>query len=173
MIASELQANAKQDEQVIYARVPESLKAATEGYAAEHGHTLAAAVAELLAGGLEAEGSAARIAALEGKIGRLGADKVTLQSELHGARAELQALGAFGERVRQAVGTCPNSECGAPITGYDLLAAGVCPRCGTVLSGLLLGKETRSDSLNQQQFLLLIGALGALVGVALLAGKGS
>jgi hypothetical protein len=42
-----------------------------------------------------------------------------------------------------------------------------------VLSGLLVDREAPSESLNQQQFLLLIGALGALVGVALLAGKGA
>lgn len=158
---------------MIYARVPETLKAATEGYAAEHGRTLAAAVAELLEGGLSGTDRAERIAALEGEVERLAADKSTLQSELHGARTELQALGALGDRVRQTVGACPNSDCAQAITGYDLLATGACHHCGTALSGLLVGKEARSDSLNQQQFLLLIGALGALVGVALLAGKGA
>lgn len=173
MTASGLKAKSKQHEQVIYARVPESVKAATEGYAAGHGHTLAGAVAELLEIGLAAPGRAERVVALEGKVNRLAADKSTLQSELHGARAELQALGALGDRVRQTVGACPDPECAQAITGYDLLATGACPRCGATLSGLLVGKETRSDSLNQQQFLLLIGALGALVGLALLAGKGA
>ncbi|HSS04369.1 MAG TPA: hypothetical protein VLK89_04155 [Solirubrobacterales bacterium] len=171
MSASGLQATSKQTEQVIYARVTEPLKAATDRYAADRGLTLAGAVSELLESGLEAEQRAARIASLEGRVDRLAADKSTLQSELHGARAELQAVGALGGRVRQTVGNCPNSDCEHPISGYDLLATGACPHCGTALSGLLLGKEARADSLNQQEFLLLIGALGALVGVALLAGK--
>jgi hypothetical protein len=158
---------------VIYARVSESLKSATEDYAAERGHTLAGAVAELLEAGLSGGDRAKRIAALEGRVERLAGDKATLQSELHGARAELQALGALSDRVRQTVGACPNHDCRRPITGYDLLATGACPSCGTVLSGLLVDKEAPSESLNQQQFLLLIGALGALVGVAILAGKGA
>lgn len=171
MIASNVQATSKQADPVLYARVPESLKATTESHATEHGLTLAAAVIELLERGLEVGDSSEVVAELEDRARELTADKVTLQSELQGARSELQALGALGSRVGQPVGSCPNSECVASITGYDLLVTGSCPSCGARLSGLLIGKSERQEGLNQQEFLLLIGALGALVGVALLAAK--
>lgn len=172
MNASKLQANPKQPDQVLYARVPGPLKAAMERYAAEHGLTLAASVAELLGRGLEDGASGDAAAELEARVRGLEADKATLQSELQGTRSELQALGALGSRVRQPVGNCPNVGCGASITGYDLLVTGSCPSCDARLSGLLIGKSERPENLNQQEFLLLIGALGALVGVALLAAKG-
>jgi hypothetical protein len=173
MSTSQLQGASKQPAQVLYAKVAEQLKAATDQYAAENGLTLAGAVAQLLQRGLEGAGSQERVAALENRVNELSADKATLQSELQGARSELQALGALGNRVRQTVGSCPNPQCEAAISGYDLLATGACAACGASLSGLLVGKSEQPQSLNQQEFLLLIGALGALVGVALLAGKGS
>jgi hypothetical protein len=167
------QAGTKSNEPVLYAKVPEGIKAATEAHAAETGLTLAGAVAQLLERGLEGERTLATVAKLESRVTQLSADKVTLQSELHGARSELQALGVLGNRVRQTVGRCPNPDCGAPISGYDLLATGACGVCGSSLSNLLVGKSEQSLGLNQQDFLLLIGALGAVVGVALLAAKGA
>lgn len=173
MAASKSQVSSKQSDQVLYARVPRSLKARTEGYAADHDLTLTAAVAELLQRGLEGGATAETVAELREHVRELVADKATLQSELQGARSELQALSALGSRVRQPVGTCPNPACETPITGYDLFVTGSCPSCGSRLSGLLVGGSEKPQSLNQQDFLLLIGALGALVGVALLAAKSS
>jgi hypothetical protein len=173
MAARHQQVTSKRTEQVLYAKVPEELKAATDEYATVNGLTLAGAVAQLLERGLEGERTGATLAKLENRVAQLTADKVTLQSELYGARSELQALGALGNRVRQTVGSCPKPECGEPISGYDLLAAGACPACGTSLSTLLVGKSEQPPGLNQQDFLLLIGALGAVVGVALLAAKGT
>lgn len=173
MSASQQQVDAKLSEQVLYAKVPQRLKAATGEYATVNGLTLAGAVIQLLERGLEWEKAGATMAKLENRVNQLAADKATLQSELHGARSELQALGALGNRVRQTVGSCPNPECGKPISGYDLLATGACPLCGTSLSALLAGSSGQPQGLNQQDFLLLIGALGAVVGVALLAAKGT
>lgn len=173
MAASKTQVNSKQADQVLYARVPGPLKARAEGYASDHDLTLTAAVADLLQRGLEGGANAETVAELKEHVRGLAADKATLQSELQGARSELQALSALGSRVRQPVGSCPNPGCETPITGYDLFVTGSCPSCGSRLSGLLVGESVRQESLNQQEFLLLIGALGALVGVALLAAKGS
>jgi hypothetical protein len=153
---------------VIYARVPETLKQATDDYAGDRGVTITTAVVELLERGLEANANARSVAELESKVTQLVAETAHLRRELHGAKSELQMLGALSQRTKQVVGTCPT--CLQPITGYDLLAVGRCSKCGASLSALLAGKQ-RSTGLDQQEFLLLLGALGAVVGVALLASK--
>lgn len=153
--------------QVIYARVADSLKAAADLYANEQGVTLTRAVADLLERGLAATTDEPSIEELQQNLARESAEKAQLQAELRGMRAEMTALGALAQRVGQTVGTCPNPSCKAAITGTDLLAVGQCPKCGQKLSGLI-APAAPSSTLDQPEFLMLLGALGAVVGVALL-----
>ena len=55
----------------IYARIPEELKAATDAYAADHGMTLANAVADLLGRGMEATTNGDSVKALEARAREL------------------------------------------------------------------------------------------------------
>lgn len=153
--------------QVIYARVPDGLKAAADLYAEEKGQTLTRAVVDLLGRGLAAATDEPSVDELQQRLARLTAEKAQLEGQVHGLRAETTALSALAQRVGQTVGTCPS--CHAPITGTDLLAVGQCPNCGQKLTGLI--SKGPSSSLDQSEFLVLLGALGAVVGVALLGSK--
>jgi len=153
--------------QVIYARVPDNLKAAADLYANEQGVTLTRAVTDLLERGLAAATDEPSVEELQQSLARETAEKAQLHAELQGLRAEATALGALAQRVGQTVGTCPNPSCKAPITGTDLLAVGQCPKCGQKLSRLI-APSVSSSTLDQPEFLMLLGALGAVVGIALL-----
>jgi antitoxin component of RelBE/YafQ-DinJ toxin-antitoxin module len=157
--------------QVIYARVPDSLKESADAYAAERGLTLTSAVVDLLHRGLAAAADAESIVDLEARTARLITEKAASESELQVARTELGTVNLLAQRANQAVGRCPEAACGQPITGYDLLAVGQCPHCGRGLSSLMAPTPSAS-TLDQRDFMILLGALGALVGVAILTSKG-
>lgn len=72
---------------------------------------------------------------------------------------------AFGERVGQPIGRCPN--CQIEITGVDLLVKVKCPQ-GHPLESLI---APSSSVLTQRDAMLLLGTLGAVVAVALIAGR--
>jgi hypothetical protein len=165
---------------VIYARVPDALKDAVDSYAAERGTTLTSAVADLLERGLASTSDGPSVTQLELKLATTTAMKAELEASLRSARLELRTLLSLAERTRQALGQCPRSECSQPITGYDLLVTGQCPACQQVLTDLLKLKspqpegnsgQPRSGGVSERDFLLLLGALGAVVGVAYLASK--
>ena len=153
--------------QVIYARVPDDLKAATDVYSEEQGLTLSRAVVDLLGRGLAAATAEPSVEDLQQRLARASAEKAQLEAQLQGLRAETTALTALAQRVGQTVGTCPS--CQTAITGTDLLAVGQCPNCGQKLTGLIA--KGSSSSLDQSEFLVLLGALGAVIGVALLGSK--
>lgn len=155
--------------QVIYTRVPEALKEAADAYASQRGVTLTSTVAELLERGLTAVSDEASITALEQNVERLNAENSQLRTQLYAATSELSAVKNLATRAARPVGSCP--KCSKPISGYDLFAAGQCRYCAETLSNLI-APESRSSSLDQREFLILVGALGAVVGLALLAGKG-
>jgi hypothetical protein len=154
---------------VIYTRVPEVLKEAADAYAHQRGRTLTSSVAELLERGLTAVSDEASIASLEDQVGELNAENSQLRSQLQAASTELAAVKTLASRATRPVGSCP--KCGKPISGYDLLAVGQCSECKQGLANLI-APETRAPGLDQREFLMMIGALGAVVGLAILAGKG-
>jgi hypothetical protein len=154
---------------VIYTRVPEALKEAADAYASQRGTTLTATVADLLERGLTAASDEASIGALEKNVAQLTTENTQLRTELNAATSELSAVKNLATRAARPVGSCP--KCGKPISGYDLFASGHCPHCAQTLSNLL-APASPSTSLDQREFLILVGALGAVVGLALLAGKG-
>jgi phage tail sheath gpL-like len=154
--------------EVIYARVPKSLKDAADAYASERGATLTKAVVDLLDRGLSATSDERSVAELERNLAQVGAEKTAAEAELLAARTELGAVKSFAQRAGRAVGTCP--QCGKAITGYDLLAAGQCPHCAQALSSLIAPTGS-APTLDQRELMFLVGALGAVLGIAYLASK--
>lgn len=154
--------------EVIYARVPAELKEAADTYASQHGKTLTGAVVELLDRGLNAVSDERSIAGLQANLARVMAEKAEVEAELRSAETQLGAVQAFAMRARRTLGTCP--KCKEKITGADLLAAGECPSCGHALTSLI-APEAATPTLDQRELLVLIGALGALLGIAYLASK--
>jgi hypothetical protein len=166
--------------QVIYARVPDTLKDAVDGYALERGTTLTSAVVNLLERGLVSTSDAPSVAQLEMRLATASAQRTEAEASLRSARLELQTLQSLSERTRQIVGRCPREACARPITGYDLLVTGHCSSCREVLTSLLKlkapqpegnGEQPQPGGISERDFLLLLGALGAVVGVAYLASK--
>jgi hypothetical protein len=159
--------------QVIYARVPESLKDAADAYSEECGVTLTSAVVDLLGRGLAAVSDEKSIGDLEAKLALVSADKAKVEAHLASATSELGALRAFAQRAAQNVGSCPNPGCQQTITGYELLALNQCGHCKQPLMDLLAPKSNKS-TLDQREIGVLLGALGAaLLGVAIVAAASS
>jgi hypothetical protein len=145
----------------IYARVTDELKEATDRYAEDHGMSLASAVSDLLARGLEAAGGEQSVRTLE-----LRAQE--LQSELDRVR---EATGSVESRLKQVLGSC---QCGQELTGRDLLLVGRCPNCSRGVGGLLAGSAESEGSLNRSElapFMAGIGVALALIVVAYAASK--
>jgi hypothetical protein len=158
--------------QVIYARVPEILKESTEEFAGDQGLTLTSAIVSLLQTGLETVANDRSIAKLESRLAQSENRRAELEAELRVATNELAGLRSFIVRARQIhVGKCPTSTCQEEITGFDLLS-GQCHKCGGSLLGLLAPPS--SNSLEQREIGMLVGALGAiLVGAVILGSKGT
>ena len=156
--------------QVIYARVPDQLKDAADIYADERALTLTSAVVDLLQRGLAAVSDERSVAALEARVAALAADKAQVETQLQAAQNELGTVQLLAQRASQGIGACPDPACGQPITGYDLFAVGHCAQCGAALAGLMVPAE-QASTLNQRDFMILVGAIGALVGVAILTSK--
>jgi antitoxin component of RelBE/YafQ-DinJ toxin-antitoxin module len=154
--------------EVIYARVPASLKEAADAYADEHGTTLTAAVADLLDRGLSQVSDERAMADLRASRSRLAEEKAATEAELQTARAQVAALGTFAQQAGRRIGTCP--ACKQQITGHDLLVTGACRQCGQALSGLIAPARTES-AIDQRELMILVGAVGVLLGIAYLASK--
>jgi hypothetical protein len=155
--------------QVIYARVPDSLKEAAETYSGDRGVTLTSAVVDLVERGLAAVTDEKSINDLEKKMARVTAEKAKVEAEHKTAQSELATLRAFATRASQKIGRCPNPTCGRDITGIDLLAVGQCRHCGQALSELL-APATQTSTLDQREFGFLVGALGAVLVAAAIVG---
>ena len=154
--------------EVIYARVPAPLKEAADAYAGEHGTTLTAAVADLLDRGLSRVSEERGLAELQARLSRLTVEKAETEAELKTARSQVAALGTFAQQASRRIGTCP--ACKQQITGHDLLVTGACRQCGHALSGLI-APEHSGSAIDQRELMILVGALGVLLGIAYLATK--
>jgi hypothetical protein len=154
--------------EVIYARVPKELKDAADAYASQRGATLTKAIVDLIDRGLSAVSDEHSVADLERHLAEATAAKASAVAELQAAKAELGAIRAFAQRAMRGVGTCP--KCKQPITGYDLLGVGHCPHCARALSSLI-APTSAAPTLDQRELMLLVGALGAVLGIAYLASK--
>jgi hypothetical protein len=146
--------------EVVYARVPGSLKQALEAHAGERGLTLTAAVVELLRHGLEAIASAPSLSELERQLAACRSERGQLRARLQEAELRLEAA-----RERQEI-AAQSYRALAERTRQQLARCSRCPNpsCGTALSSLLLPAPRAGVDANE--YLALLGALGVLVGLA-------
>lgn len=163
---------------VIYARVPAEVKEAAESHAESRGMTLTAAITDLLSKGLEASENARSAQSLEVEVQRLRAQLDGARAEVAGAQTQAQAVTAsfqsLSHRLGQPLAPCPNHACGGPVRGYDLLVTGRCPRCRTSLAVTLAEVATGSKPVEKtDDWLLLLGAVGAAIGAGILINSGS
>ncbi len=163
---------------VIYARVPAEIKEAVESHAEARGMTLTAAITDLLRRGLEATENARSAEALEVEVQRLRAQLDGARAEVAGAQTQAQAATAsfqsLSHRLGQPLAPCPNQACKGPVRGHDLLVTGRCPRCRTSLALTLADVATGSKPVEKtDDWLLLLGAVGAAIGAGILINSGS
>jgi len=143
----------------VYARVSSELKDAVDDYAEQRGMSLAAAVTDLLARGLEASHSETSVLALETRVRELEADR----------ERGRQAAGMVEERLAQRLGAC---ECGGQLTGRDLIVTGRCPKCSRGVGALLVsadGPASAGSTVDWNElapFLAGLGVAAALVALA-------
>ncbi len=165
--------------EVIYARVPASIKEAVETYASDR-MSLSSAVADLLERGLDTVAKGPATSELQARVAQLSAELETCRRALQEANLEVEryaerekqrqaALIALGQRSGQPVGTCPS--CQVPVTGNDLLVNGQC-RNGHGVTSMLAGTTSDKGGLNQTDWLLLVGAIGLVLAIAYLQSKG-
>jgi hypothetical protein len=159
---------------VLYVRVPEDLKQALSKHAAGRGLTQTRAVMELLEQGLQASGEERSLAELEGELARAHRQADTARGRMRELEGALQAArereqqtartyAALAARLRQELARCPG--CRKPLSGSDLLVNGRCPGCGRAVSELLA--PAPRSGLDEKEYLVLLGALGLLTGLAL------
>ncbi len=163
---------------VVYARVPLAIKEAAEAHAEARGMTLAASITDLLSRGLEATENLRAAGALEAEVHRLRAELDGASAEVAGAQARAQAVTAFfqslSHRLTQPLAPCPNQACRGTVRGYDLLVTGRCHRCRTSLAGVLAQVATGAKPLEKpDDWLLLLGAVGAAIGAGILIDSGT
>lgn len=89
-----------------------------------------------------------------------------LQVRVHGGQPDQSQ--ALADRLGRGIGNCPT--CHSPVTGLDLLVAGRCPNadCQAGLASLFISKP---KGLNEPDVLLLMGALGLVLGIAMIQAK--
>jgi hypothetical protein len=166
----------------LYAHIPDQLHSAIESYSKDRHVKLTAAAVELLEIGLDAVANATTNAALEERLAAAteqAAESRALAEQAENARAALQATlngqieayALVGGRLSQPIGLCPS--CKEPISGRDLVVSNACGKCTASLSALLDPKTPANSTLNGTEYLLLIGALGLLVGMAMAQSKKS
>jgi len=171
------------DMATLYAHIPDSLHAALNSYAKDRRVKLTAATVELLETGLDAVANATTRVALEERVAvatEQAAEARALAEQAEKARAALEATlngqteayALVGGRLNQPIGRCPS--CRHPISGRDLVVRNACGSCSAPLSALLDPRTPAAGSgLNTTEYLLLIGALGLLVGMAMAQSKKS
>lgn len=162
--------------EAIYARVPTELKMRATKYAEDRGQKPASALAELIDKGLQTTDT---IRDLRQRVTQLETELAVAQNQLTAAGSEMNALRdrqgtletAYQElagKLARPVGNCPG--CGKPVTGRALFVDGRCPNpaCGRDVASLL---APDSAGFNRGEYLLLAGAVGLVLGIALLQTK--
>lgn len=146
--------------------MPDTLKVSIDAFAEERGTTLSATIAELLERGLTSASNEASVKKMTQSLEVARAKEADLGSRLKSAETELQVVKTLGERAEQKIGRCP--ECQCDISGIDVLAKFKCPSQGHSLVSLIFPP---TPQLSQRDTMLLLGALGAVLGIALIAGR--
>ena len=140
----------------IYVRVPSTTKAAARAHADVNGLTLTAAISDLLERGLEAVEDEESVEALQEQL--RAKDTVIKETE-----ARFQGVQAL---ATQPLGSCPT--CGEVINAVDVLVRGQCAK-GHPLRAPEAKQAPAGSGLDQTQSLMLIGAVGLLLGALALS----
>jgi hypothetical protein len=162
---------------VVYARMSEAVKRDLQARAAERGLTLNRAVVELLEQALAGSANAVSLVELEAELAQLRDELAQTRAQLRETELRLEAgaereelsartLRALAERARHELAVCPR--CRESVRGTDLLVSGHCPKesCRAPLTSLLT-PTPKIGAPEKDEYLALLGALGALVGLAL------
>jgi hypothetical protein len=162
---------------VVYARMSEAVTRDLQARAAERGLTLNRAVVELLEQALSGSANAVSLVELEAELAQLRDELAQTRAQLREAELRLDAgaerealsartLRALAERARHELAVCPR--CREPVRGTDLLVSGHCPKesCRALLTSLLT-PTPKIGAPEKDEYFALLGALGALVGLAL------
>lgn len=166
--------------QTLYARVPDAVKEAVDAHAESRGLTLAACVAELLERGLASHEDGPVVARLEARIEKMQRELTQTRLELEQAEMRVDTMRereqgvvnaqrSLAQRMQLIVGQC--AKCSGVVRGEDLLVAGVCRNCTAPLTSLLTNRSQGTSGIKQEEFLLVLGAVGVLLGAAVLASK--
>ncbi len=159
--------------EVIYARVPDAVKASVEEYANKHGVTISLAAVDLLQRGLAAADKEPSINSLETNLAKISGEKMLLEARLQTVTNEVNSLRSFAQRAAATtIGSCPS--CHSPINGLDLLGRGLCGKCQASLLELIAPKMRSSQPvLDDRAVGALIGGLGViLIAATVLGSKG-
>lgn len=152
--------------EVLYVRIPPQLKEATESYAAKRGLTVTSAVVDLLQRGLESVSNEESIQQIQAHNQSLSAALQASLAEADSLKERERVLGtAYNTvlgRTKLNVGNCPH--CNASVTGYNLLVEGRCPKCSKSLTPLLSGLSGQAGSLDRNELVFMLLAIGILVG---------
>ena len=151
--------------QVLYARVEEELKTEVDDFAQSRGVTITSALTDLVTRGLAAISEEESISRLESQLAHARTEKANLLSELRASKIEADTVRALTQRSNHPIGNCV--VCSIPFSGYELLSVGQCSNGHPLAEALSL--DPRASSTDQRDFLLFLGALGAVLGVAYLA----
>jgi hypothetical protein len=140
--------------------------------------TLAAAITDLLSRGLDSSQNTRSAEALQAEVHGLRAELDGARAEAAGAQMQAQAITAsfqsLSHRLGQPLAPCPNQACRGPVRGHDLLVTGRCPRCRTSLAVTLAQVATGTKPVEKpDDWLLLLGAVGAAIGAGILINSGS
>lgn len=161
---------------VLYLRVPPELKDAAEAFAVERGMTLTSAAVSLIERGLEEDANTSSVAELQRRLATTRSKLAQAETRVRDLEERLaesaQTSRVVAEQTRQVVGACP--KCRKRVTGVDLIVERRCPHCGEALTPLLTPPQRGgATGLDQSEYLVLLGVLGVLVGLALVSGSGA
>jgi hypothetical protein len=145
--------------ETIYVRVPQALKGGAKAHAKANGMTLTNAIADLLDRGLEAVENDESIENLQGQL-------QAKDAQLRDTAMRLQGLQAL---ANTPLGVCPAPNCKTVITTVDVLVHGKCSNEHPLRAPDMSDKPQASSGLDDNQSLILIGAVGLLLGAAFLA----
>lgn len=146
--------------ETIYVRVPEATKAAAKDYAETNGMTLTSAISDLLERGLESVENDESIEKLQKQI-------QAKDFQLQQSATRIQGLHAL---ATTPLGVC--ASCKTVITAEDVLVHGKCPK-GHALRAPGTPEKPKPAGLDDNQALILIGAVGLLLGALALSGSAS
>lgn len=112
---------------------------------------------------------AASASELERTRARLAEAEATLALAREREQITASSFRALAERARHKLAVCP--QCRKPLRGSDLLVSGHCPNCERAITTLLTPRP-QTGAPDKDEYLALLGALGALVGLALASTSG-